>query len=124
MKLTLQRETAGANGTRGLLFIDGVKFCNTIEPAPDSSHPSIKAGTYNIIVTRSPRFKKPLPLLLGVVGRTGIRIHGGTKPEHSQGCICIPITFVSPLTAQITSSINHGENVSISIIDPCGTLSQ
>ena len=30
-----------------------------------------------------------MPLLLGVKGRSGIRIHWGTKPSHSLGCVLI-----------------------------------
>jgi hypothetical protein len=49
----------------------------------------IPALCYRVAVTLSPRFNKLLPILQGVPGRTGIRIHGGIKPEHSQGCILL-----------------------------------
>lgn len=49
----------------------------------------IPAGRYKVIVTLSPKFKQPMPLLLGVKGRSGIRIHFGTKPAHSLGCVLI-----------------------------------
>ena len=47
----------------------------------------IPALVYKIQVNLSPRFGTLMPVLLQVPGRTGIRIHGGTKPSHSQGCI-------------------------------------
>ena len=47
----------------------------------------IPAGTYPCKMTWSPRFKKQMPLIDNVPGREGIRIHMGTKPEHSHGCI-------------------------------------
>ena len=38
----------------------------------------------------SPRFKRLLPIVEHVPGRTGIRFHVGTKPSHSSGCILVP----------------------------------
>ena len=49
----------------------------------------IPAGTYPLRLTYSPRFKKPMPLIDEVPDREGIRIHMGTKPEHSQGCVLV-----------------------------------
>ena len=49
----------------------------------------IPVGTYPVSVTFSPRFKRMLPLIGNVPGRSGIRIHGGTKPEHSTGCVLV-----------------------------------
>ena len=47
----------------------------------------IPAGTYPLKRTYSYKFKKLMPLVDEVPDRSGIRIHRGTKPEHSQGCI-------------------------------------
>ena len=47
----------------------------------------IPAGTYPLKRTYSYKFKKLLPLVDEVPDRSGIRIHKGTKPEHSTGCI-------------------------------------
>lgn len=49
----------------------------------------IPDGTYTVSVTYSPRFKKMMPLISTVLGRSGIRIHGGTKPEHSTGYVLV-----------------------------------
>ena len=49
----------------------------------------IPEGTYPLDLTWSPRFKKRLPLVNNVPDREGIRIHLGTRPEHSQGCILV-----------------------------------
>ena len=49
----------------------------------------IPVGTYPVSITFSPRFKKMMPLIGNVPGRSGIRIHGGTKPEHSTGCVLV-----------------------------------
>ena len=55
-------------------------ICRTLENADYL----IPALTYRVDVTLSPRFKRPLPILLQVPGRTGIRFHRGSRPEHSR----------------------------------------
>jgi len=47
----------------------------------------IPAGNYPVSLTWSPKFKKLLPLIENVPDREGIRIHTGTVPEHSTGCV-------------------------------------
>ena len=47
----------------------------------------IPAGTYPLKRTYSHKFKKMLPLVDAVPDRSGIRIHRGSIPEHSTGCI-------------------------------------
>ena len=69
--------------------------CDTLENA-DYLVPAL---TYRVDVTISPRFKRPLPILLQVPGRTGIRFHRGSRPEHSKGCI-----LVSAETEQVLTS--------------------
>lgn len=49
----------------------------------------IPALVYKVSVTQSPRFKRMLPILCQVPGRSGIRFHRGTRPEHSKGCILV-----------------------------------
>ena len=49
----------------------------------------IPAGTYPLRLTWSPRFKKNMSLIDEVPDREGIRIHMGTKPEHSEGCVLL-----------------------------------
>lgn len=106
MKLELIREKLLDDRTIGKLYIDGKYFTDTLEDKDrglDSSMPleeikkkkvygetAIPKGTYNVIYSYSPKFKKNMPLLLDVKGYEGIRIHSGSKPEHSLGCILIP----------------------------------
>lgn len=47
---------------------------------------AIPAGVYEVRVTYSPRFKRMMPLIVGVPGFSGIRIHGGNKAKHTLGC--------------------------------------
>ena len=50
---------------------------------------AIPAGFYRIRLTYSPKFQEILPLLDGVIGRSGIRIHAGNTIEHTTGCILV-----------------------------------
>lgn len=65
------------------------EYLTPIAPTLENSDCMIPALIYKTQVTRSPRFGKLLPELVQVPGRTGIRIHYGTKPKHSTGCILI-----------------------------------
>ena len=62
-----------------------VFICNTLE----NKQYLIPKGKYPVSTTFSPKFKRNLPLLSNVKNRSGIRVHRGTKPEHSRGCILV-----------------------------------
>ena len=101
MYIKLIRNQAQGNAITGRLVIDGRWYCNTLERVGYQ----IPALCYHVAVTQSPKFKRRLPIVQNVprlpIGgtpsnspsplayRTGIRIHRGTKPEHSTGCILV-----------------------------------
>ena len=100
MLLTLQRTAETKNLTSGRLFLDdGTVISDTIEPPAGYAsacrihNPEVKgripAGFYKVELTFSSKFGKILPILRHVPGFEGIRIHGGTKPEHTKGCILL-----------------------------------
>ena len=62
---------------------------NTLAATLENADVVIPAGLYKIQVNISPKFKTFMPLITNVPGRWGIRIHFGTKPSHSQGCVLI-----------------------------------
>ena len=86
MLLRLQRQAPNGAALRGKLYIDGTYFCDTLERVGVQ----IPALWYTVAVTQSPRFKRLLPIVERVPGRTGIRFHVGIKPSHSSGCILVP----------------------------------
>ena len=75
----------------------------------------IPAGTYPIAVTWSPKFKRMLPIVLNVPGRNGIRVHRGTKPEHSRGCILVSAAMEQELTAKWLALQASNEPIKIMI---------
>ena len=75
----------------------------------------IPEGTYPVLVTFSPRFKRMLPLIGNVPGRSGIRIHRGTKPEHSKGCILVSAAMEQQLTAEWLALQANNEPIKIKI---------
>ena len=88
-------------------------ICSTLENADYI----IPALVYKVQVTNSPKFKRPLPILCQVPGRSGIRFHRGTKPEHSKGCIIVSAANEQILTELwLTEQQNH-EETRIEIID-------
>ena len=75
----------------------------------------IPTGTYPVRVTWSPKFKRMLPLVLNVPGRSGIRVHRGTRPEHSRGCILVSAANEQELTAKWLALQASNEPIKITI---------
>ena len=87
------------------------KVCETIENAEHLILPLI----YKVGVTRSPKFGRLLPVIEQVPGRTGIRVHRGSKPEHSKGCILVSKADEELLTARWLKERNNNEETRIEI---------
>ena len=86
-------------------------ICDTLENA-DYLVPAL---IYRVTVTQSPKFRRLLPLLNQVPGRTGIRVHRGTKPEHSKGCILVSAHCEQTLTARWLSEQTAKEETRLEI---------
>lgn len=88
------------------------EVCETLENADKLILPLI----YKVSVTRSPRFRRLLPVIEQVPGRTGIRVHRGSKPEHSQGCILVSKENEELLTATWLKEQQEHEETRIEIV--------
>ena len=109
MELLLQRFQRTDISTISKLFIDDEQFCFCLEDKDRGLHQdmtvqeilaikvygktAIPTGKYQVVITYSNRFKKPLPLLLNVTGYEGIRIHPGNTAEQTLGCILCGTTY-------------------------------
>lgn len=104
MELKLIRKYKKAEYTIGRLYCNNKYICDTMEPPTHGltrlmstkqirsrkakyGPTAIPPGHYPLLLTRSVKFGKWLPLLMGVRGYEGIRIHAGNKPSETQGCI-------------------------------------
>ena len=96
MNLTLTRDQIDDDVTIGRLSVDGAFECFSLEDTvrPDDEpkvygETAIPYGAYAVDITMSPRFKRPLPLLLNVAGFGGVRIHPGNDAGDTEGCILV-----------------------------------
>ena len=97
MELKLLRRYCKSSYTIGHLYIDGKYFCDTLEDTVRDlvtekkvkGRTAIPAGRYRVVLNWSPRFGKPLPLLLDVPHFEGIRIHAGNTAKDTEGCILV-----------------------------------
>lgn len=118
MKLTLQRIAKKDTYTIGRLYIDGVRFCDTIEDKDrgltqsmdlatiksikKANITAIPTGTYKVTMEfQSPRYSNysrypwarkyngKMPRLLNVPGYEGVLIHPGNTDKDTSGCILV-----------------------------------
>ena len=124
MQIDIKRQPPISNAVFGELSLDGQYYCDTLERL----EVILEAGTYEIIITFSPRFQRPLPLLLKVPNRTDIRIHSGNWPLDSEGCILVGMDTapdshmilqsrlaLDPLVAKIQAALDASESVTLSV---------
>lgn len=85
--LVLVRDTFTETAILGRLFLGGTCICFTLE----NRAKAIPCGVYNVANSRSPKFKRELPLLYGykVAESRGIRVHAGNSSKDSTGCVLV-----------------------------------
>lgn len=115
MELVLERIARRDTYTIGRLYIDGVKFCDTLEDTDrglrqDMSIAVIRAmkrkgitaiptGRYRVTLdVKSPKFSRKsqydfcqgfLPRLINVPGYEGVLIHIGNTAKDTEGCLLV-----------------------------------
>ena len=123
MNLELHRYKRTSDRVLGVMCVDERQCYHTLEPVN-----CIPAGTYDVRVSWSPRFKCLLPEVLNVPGRTGIRIHSGNYPKDTSGCILVGrerfSDYITNSKAALTDllqifRIHEKETHTIRIIDCC-----
>jgi hypothetical protein len=116
-EIHLYRKWYTKKTTIGELHINGKFFCYILEDvcrdtnfdgdlsdqgeAKVKSKTCIPSGRYQVIIDMSNRFKKLMPLLIGVAGFAGIRIHPGNDAVDTDGCL---LTGTSRLTDRVIYS--------------------
>ena len=93
----IRKKTAGKAVTGTLTFPLFNSEEPTSVPSLENADYLIPEGTYPVERTWSPKFKKFLPELIDVPDRFGIRIHRGSLPEHSRGCILLDMNGMAYL---------------------------
>lgn len=85
--LTLIRDVKGDKAIFGKLYLNGAIVCYTLENAVKA----IPCGLYMVENSKSPKFKRELPLLwnANVPANRGIRIHVGNTAKSSSGCVLV-----------------------------------
>lgn len=141
MLIEIVRTDFTENTSSGQLFIDGERFCETLEDAARAfgvkvpGQTCLPPGNYSVIVTHSPRFNRPMILIYtnprdhscehGGIRFEGVRIHGGNTHEDTEGCPLVAYNRISTdriqgtaeadLTALVRAALRSGDAVSLTI---------
>jgi len=117
MEILLNRVIKGDKCTIGHLLVDGEFECYTLEDKDRNltdqmsldeiiqkkvfAQTAIPTGRYEVVVSFSNRFQQYMPLLIGVKGFSGIRMHSGNTHEDTEGC---PLTGTTHTDTQVLNS--------------------
>jgi hypothetical protein len=118
MKILIERKWRKEDYTIGILSVNGVRLCNTLEDAVRSEKvygkTAIPAGTYRVLMnTVSQKFQdrawaKPygglVPRLRNVPDFQGVLIHPGNTAADTDGCILVGDNTIK---GQLTNSTNR-----------------
>lgn len=153
MELYVDRAWKKEAYTIGDLFIGSKKFSNTLEDTDRGLHQgdyledivktkiygktAIPTGRYEVALTYSPKFAKAswaamtqgkVPEILNVPGFSGIRIHPGSYPENTYGCLLVGFntkkgmltnsqtTYKDLMLNHLLPAFKKGEKVYITIL--------
>ena len=106
MKMTLVRKHFAKDRTLGELYVEGIGwYCDTLEPhcidwskeKKVKGKTAIPEGTYKVKLAWSQKRGRKVPWLQNVPHFTGIQIHTGNVPKHTEGCILVGISTANCL---------------------------
>lgn len=145
MKIVCPRDTFTVKSSSGAVFIDGQKFCESLEDVARADGVKIYGETCvppcvcNVKVSYSRRFKRDMLLLYnqpdgsiiaGGIRFTGIRVHGGNTHVDTGGCPLVAFNELSDdriqntaerkLFARVAAAIDRGELVTWEFINRPG----
>jgi len=145
MKITVQRHESVAGATLGVLRIDEIFGCYTLEDEvrevegqPVSTWKikgatAIPAGTYRVSLEQSQRFGADTPTINDVPGFDYIRMHAGNTSADTEGCLLLGLAAtectlvggtsrqaVALVKAAIRMALDRGELVEIEISNAAG----
>jgi len=129
--------------TKGVLFFENETICDTLEDIVRDRNAdgdlddqdegkvygetAIPYGTYELVVTYSPKFKRKMTLIKDVKHFKGIRIHWGRSIKQSLGCLLVgrangdtlDNTYMTDkITNMVLSYQNRGIKVYLDIVKP------
>lgn len=116
--LTLVRYTRTETAILGSLYLNGAFVCYTLE----NEAKAIPCGMYTVQNSKSPKFKRELPLLHNaqVPASRGIRIHVGNTVASSSGCVLVGmgrngdrLTESTPAETMVTMICRNESNLVI-----------
>ena len=116
--LTLVRYTRTETAVLSSLYLNGAFICYTLENAAKA----IPCGMYTVQNSKSPKFKRELPLLHNaqVPASRGIRIHVGNTVASSSGCVLVGmgrngdrLTESTPAETMVTMICRNESNLVI-----------
>ena len=114
MKLQLIRDEIVDDGVYGHIDIAGERDSHRLGTIENLNY-LIPPGTYPLKRTWSPKFQKFMTLIDEVPNREGIRIHTGTKPSHSTGCVLLSTFGVAAIETQIKIAQSYDEEITLEV---------
>lgn len=140
MQLTVMRFFQSQTCTIGIMYVDGVFQCFTLElpktfedkeNVPDKT--CIPCGTFPVQMAFSEKHHARLPHVLNVPGRSAIEIHAANWPTDLLGCMGVAegasplISYVGPSDSALHALLNkvpQSDPFSITVSEITGAVAQ